>query len=587
MVEQKLTRQSEGTSRFCRHFFACGVLFGAISCILILVVGMVFETNDDREFSSILAGSFGLNNAGYTVFLNYVLSLFYKGVFLLLGTNLNWYVACSLIASCMALAAVQSIILEYVQSPHRWLLIVAIYLFVLHDQFLSFQFTKNAAFYTASACLCLMVATLRWNNSVLLSTVSGFLLVLGCLTRDKAALIVIAFFVPIVIGLFLRPRLRHESSPKIAEHALKRKSHSLPKRAFVVASILILVCTLLNQAVYSTKHWSEYLEINDINFSLLSSGELPIYEGNENLYSSLGLDLNDYNLYSDWSGGDPKVFSREVVESLSEAGRSSHVTVDAEQLINTLTSERGVEFQLLLVLLVAAIALLVSNRLGRTGVLAILLVLSAEVGYLLVSGSFSHRVFYSGVIGALSALLTLCLAPQVRGTGLKLSFGKRVMMRDSLVLTCCLFVTILSGLYAVGNFAETDVKWKRDSSYSRLLELVSEDKDHFYVFDRTTTTYLAMNGKNPLRTTGVDDYNNMAYLGGWIALTPVNRSALDRYNVQSGYELLGRLRDVYIVDSRHAEMICEFVRRHYCTDAQLVQVGQIGDTNIYCLSGIE
>lgn len=587
MVTQNEVEQNGRTSRFGRYFFVCGTLFGIISCGLILVIGMVFETNDDREFSSILAGSFGLDNAGYTVFLNYGLSLFYKGVFQLLGTELNWYVACSLIASCIALAAIQSIVLDTVRSPYRWVLIVAIYLFVVHDQFLSFQFTKNAAFYTAAACLCLTVAIVRQNNSVLLSAVSGFLLVLGCLTRDKAALIVIAFYIPLTIELLLRSRLCGESSPKSARGALIGKSFCSPMAALAAAAILIVACTLLNQAAYSTRPWSEYLEINDINFSLLSGGELPDYQGNEGLYSSLGLDLNDYDLYSDWSGGDSEVFSREVVESLSEVGQSSHKMAGVEQLINTLASERGVEFQLLLVLLTAVAALLVTNRLGRVGVFVILLVLGVEVGYLLISGSFSHRVFYSGVVGALSALFALCLAPQTRGSGLRLTLGRGIMTGDFLVLTCCLLATILSGMYAVKNYAETDVKWKRDPSYSRLLDLVSEDKGHFYVFDRTTITYLAMNGKNPLRTTGVDDYSNMAYLGGWIALTPVNRSGLDRYGVQSGYELLGRVQEAYIVDSRHAEMICQFVKKHYCADARLVQVGQIGDTYIYRLSGIE
>lgn len=584
---QNGAEQNDRTSRFGRYFFVCGTLFGIISCGLILVIGMVFETNDDREFSSILAGSFGLDNAGYTVFLNYGLSLLYRGIFQLLGTDLNWYVACSLIASCIALAAIQSVVLDTVRSPYRWLLVVAIYLFTVHDQFLSFQFTKNAAFYTAAACLCFTVAIVRRNNSVLLSGVSGFLLVLGCLTRDKAALIVIAFYIPLIIGLLLRPRLCGDSSPKSVRDVLTGKSYSLPMTALAAATIMIVACTLLNQAAYSTKSWSEYLEINDINFSLLSGGELPDYQGNEELYSSLGLDSNDYNLYSDWSGGDSEVFSRKVVESLSEAGSSSHEMVDAGRLIDTLVSERGVEFQLLLVLLTAVVALLVTNRLGRVEVLVILLVLGAEVGYLLISGSFSHRVFYSGVVGALSALLALCLAPQMRGSGLKLTFGRGIVAGDFFVLICCLLAILLSGMYAAKNYAETDVKWKRDSSYSRLLDLVSEDKSHFYAFDRTTTTYLAMNGKNPLRTTGVDDYSNMAYLGGWIALTPVNRSGFDQYGVQSGYELLGRVQGAYIVDSRHAEMICQFVRKHYCADAQLVQVGQIGDTYIYQLSGIE
>lgn len=581
-------KQSPGISKYGRYFIACGTVFGLITCGLILVVGMVFETNDDREFSSILAGSFGLDNAAYTVFINYALSLLYKGIFLLLGTDLNWYVACSLLLSCVALASIQAIILDCVRGPLRWFLVVAAYLFVVHDQFLSFQFTKNAAFYTAAAMIGFNAAFFRQeeqDNYHLLSVISGILLVLGFLTRDKAALLVIAFYILLDMGLFIYICVVRQHSFRSVAHAVTDKRHRAPVVSLVVAGLTIAVCTLLNQAAYSSEAWQEYLEINDINFSLLSGDALPGYQGNEELYNSLGLDLNDYELYRDWSGGDSEVFSLETVAPLLEVGSDSRQVIDLNQLINTLLAERGLAFQLLLVAIIAVGALLATNRFGKLAVIVLLLMLCAEVGYLLFSGSFSHRVFYSAVVGALTALLTtLFLIPQVRGSGVDLWAEGYSTTKSPILLAFCLLAVIAAGMYSAVNFSETDVRWKRDASYSRLLDLVREDKEHFYTFDRTTTTYLAMNGKNPLRTTGVDDYSNMAYLGGWIALTPVNRSGLNRYGVQSAYELLGSVQETYIIDSRHAEMICQFVRRHYCADAELVKVGQIGTTNIYNLN---
>lgn len=579
--------QSTKTSAFGRNFLSCCLLFGLVSCALILFIGMVFETNDDREFSSILAGSFGIENAAYTVFLNYVLSLFYKGLFLLLGTELNWYVAFSLIASCIALALIQAIVLESVPSPARWLCVLAVYLFVMHDQFLAFQFTKNAAFYTAAAGLGFTVALWGQVKSPVLSVVSGVLLVLGYLTRDKASILAIVFYITLNIGLLICSIKPGDVFSGGSSRPTLNNDYKVPIATLTIGLLTIIICTSINQLAYSSDDWREYLETNDINFSLLSAGELPDYGENKELYSSLGLDRNDYELYSDWSGGDSRVFSKEVVSTLASAETNLGKSTDVKELVDTLASEKGIELQLFTVVLAAVAALLITNRLGRIGVCAVLVLLCAEILYLLLSGSFSHRVFYSEIVGALFAALSLCLIPQIRSNGPATSRAIVNIKKEYILLIISAVAVVVSGMYAASNILSTDVRWKSDPSYSKLLEMVREDKSHFYAFDRTTTTYLAMNGKNPLRTTGVDDYSNMAYLGGWIALTPVNRSGLSERGMQSAYELLGRLKDSYIVDSRHAEMICQFVRRHYCAQAQLVCVGQIGSTYIYQLSGVE
>jgi len=215
-----------------------------------------------------------------------------------------------------------------------------------------------------------------------------------------------------------------------------------------------------------------------------------------------------------------------------------------------------------------------------------LLICALELVALAIAGNVTNRVLY-GPFAALSlaALFFLCAsicASEDSRCAAKHASGPAVTaLVTGLVLIACVGVSSSARL-----LEDTEFGWKSEEVAYLLEDQFADNKEILYLVDRPTLSDLETKYMNPLHALDKDAYENVSSLGGWLALTPVDRSTIARHAEQcdafsNGFEALASGVNVRLVDRYNSKYIEQYIVDHYNPGFSLEKESSIGDITIY------
>lgn len=563
----------------------------ALTFSSVLVVGCVFETNDDRIFSNILSGAYGSEYAFQTYYMSLGFTIPVSLLFGLLGTWVNWYVVVCLCITSLGFSVVSYLLIRSAGAKVGVCAILAVGSLFYYDQIIAFQWTKNSAFYAACGTLSLCVLlTSTKEEPLVVWLAASFVTMCGFLIRFTAALEACAVLLPCVIASVLLCVRKVDRGRRSWV-----SSHGDRVAVVVVAALLVVAFIGCNLLFYKTDSgWLRWDEFNDAKSDMLSFGKVPDYDENESAISAAGLNRNDWTLLSRWGVSDDTVFTPDKLEELSSL-KESVLSSTMSRVIDTCV---GVAKSYVFILSIALYILLCI--VGARGsnhhpfvMLGPAIICFGEVLALSIVGNTTNRVLYPPFASLVFAgLFLLCMADVCRRSSPCRARHAKVGTRLPF-LSFALLIACAGFFFSLERVQDTEFGWRDDGIAYAIEEEIKNNKNVLFLIDRPTLSDLETKYMNPLHSLDRGAYENASSLGGWLALTPVDLSTLEAHSSTddgkiNGFKVLGSERNVRLIDGYNKRYIEQFVRDHYNPDFSLVEDSSFGGIAIYKpLSGKE
>ena len=270
-----------------------------------------FGTNDDRDISNLLANVYGHNNGYYIAFVNVIFTRAISYLYQFTNNVTNWYVLICIVASFGALVIISDLIIK--RTTSFWVgLVLAFSLiaWLYKSHYIVFQFTHNATLYSMTGVLVLSDTFIEeWNRKSFVNAIIGIVFVLlGSLIRFQS----LYFTLPYFLLVFVFVLFFHKG--RVIDWSLFLKKWK-PIIAIAISLLLALSARYIHLAVLNSPALNDYYEYNLLRAELLDYG-LPDYEENIEAYSSMGITMEDAELFSAHVCLDNDVFSLETLQSL-------------------------------------------------------------------------------------------------------------------------------------------------------------------------------------------------------------------------------------------------------------------------------
>ncbi len=330
--------------------------FFFISVLLFFPIS--YETNDDILMIQLLSGYIGGVPLEFPVFSNVILGIFFKILFHI-NDDINWVVYFYITVNFFSLWG-----LVYCIIKSKLFLSVKIFgllvIFLFDAYFLTnLTYTTIAACATISGLIMVIPELLEHNGKKSSRLITSFvLIIIGCLIRIEAALMVFVLIFP----LFLLNIKRF----------INRRSLQI-----LVFPILLVSSVIIFNTVYLMAHpdWEQYYQYNKNHQQLRDTPRSLILDENPSFQKSVRWSENDRYLFFYWVKFDQQVFSNEKILALvNTINNWDHdindvITIFVEQY----SKKTAIDF--LYVLLASLIVFLLtsdSNKLFTTALLTIL-----------------------------------------------------------------------------------------------------------------------------------------------------------------------------------------------------------------------
>lgn len=539
-----------------------------LSALAVSLIGLAFalmlgylrlEENDDAFISNIYANVWGAGYTEYAVYVNVLLGLLLKPLYLWKST-VNWYVLWNLVMCFLSFWAISWLLIRRWKNGIGIALSLAVNLFFCWEHYCMFQYTKNAYLILVAGFLLFLdgLENEKGTRRLWQKLLPGILLILfGYMLRSSCFMVVAVFAGVCVLGDLLREGKWGRYVSWIA-----------------VTGVLLLSVTIFDWWYYQRDpSWAYYQEYNEARTTCIDYG-MPGYEAYQEEYESIGFSEVERFLMDWWVYADPEVYTLETVQEI--ASWRTDVGIGRLNLhldtIKEMYDEIIEEWLYLIPVVVLWLGLLLSDKKRKNGELLCFPVLILLLyWYLVCNGRVVHRAVYGIWLAAVVFMICRGELPEKE----KYSGG--------------FWAAGLLFLLSASVWGKEAVLQREENlgvNYQELWQYIENDKEHLYLIDTITVVKDGMESGSPLGTPGSESRSNVYLLGGWQVPTPTTNAVLENYGITNPFrELAERNEDVILVDNELVKQKEEYLQRNYDEDAKLQLIGQVGGFDLYVVAG--
>lgn len=260
------------------------IITGILIIASYLLFTLQYETNDDSMIMNYISGLYTGRPEIMPFYMeapySYLISCLY-----MLTTRISWYSVAFLVINAASVIAISMVLMQENDSPAKYLMflgvILALYLYCL----VNLQYTTVAGFAGAAACaiICGMEQEdSKWKRRWQIAGAAIFMFL--CYTiRNQSMQVVVLVLVLILAGnkLLLHKRIKNQLM------------------AFIACMIVIALSYGCNTIYIRHTGWEDYARLQTVRGGYMDY-ECPPYEGNEELYASVGWDEESTELIRNW-----------------------------------------------------------------------------------------------------------------------------------------------------------------------------------------------------------------------------------------------------------------------------------------------
>ncbi len=521
------------------------------------IFGIHFETNDDVGMAGIVAGVTGVPSAR-TVFINVILGKIIKTVTSMCG-GYNWYTIAQVGGIFVSLCVVTYMLLKRHQKD-GFPCSIFILMYFGYEMYVNLQFTKTAGVATVAGTL-LIAYTLEYQQHIICYILGTVLLVIGSLYRFDACGLALIFLSYIGFSYIYRWHKDCREKRKIVNYFLGWGG---------VLLVVISAKFLDIHAYNSLAEYNEFREYNELRAELLDHG-FPDYYENQELYETLNISESDLKLFKKWNFADPDVFNVDSMKKMVEAKPAKTVNVSLiKDFIYQIFHGNILEHGYIIYIVLIVVVLLLDEMSYKLVIWNCVLYGGIEFYFYYTDRYLLHRV--ETVMWLTQSLLLLYCC----------EWRPKMKKKLQYYIGIILVVLLINGNLYVDKYKENRV----DRLYYReILEEISRDKEHLYVLG--TLDDLVSKSYDAQDTIPYGVRSNNTLLGGWGTELPTENAVLNRYGVQNIYRDVVNNPNIYIAGFGDVQDILGYIQRHYCADAQLVWVRNVGTLSVYHVIGTQ
>lgn len=574
-----------------------------LMCLFIFLIYIVFgtltyESDDDEVMNLIAAGAFGVKNRQHLVFSNILYgklisalySVFPKlNMYLFLMLFLNFaavyivsYMAASRVIVRLEKSDKELKSIDYVLVSSGMAFVVSC--FLATEYFRSLQFSKNAGLYTAVGVAVLYSWYKEKNVFKNLTWIPGlFFLWLGFAVRDYAFLSAMLECFAVLFGLFVLNIKTHIDN--IREKKLGVIKDNYRVIILIVISVLgIGLLKVVNDKAYEKPEWKEFLEFNRYRAEL-TDYSMPDFYANYDALAEIDFDLVDYYLFNSWAFADTDRFNTETLKTLVEirGNDSKKLTLTVKKFLASLTEFEAkstgrvvcaVWIALLLFLcFVAEGKNILLYGISTAGILA-------EYWYLSCVGRVIWRAEMMAWIAAIIVYLTVFSYESDYKLNILPPGDNFKRFSVALALLCMMFVKLGNGVYnfvavkGVHFYSQVTTKYDMYTGF---------DRDNLYIFTLNVTGPSVVDDIAKINCDYEDYFYNVTFCGGWTVSSPLQKSILDKYGVDSNvFTALVTKDNVYLVDNSNTYLLVEkYLDKKFDDKVSIKKVGTVNGCDIY------
>lgn len=521
------------------------------------------ETNDDLMMASFSYGYMG-EYSERLVFINTILGLLLKGLMQIM-LNTPWYAILQCLTVYLSFSAIVYLLRRKFAGKRSIVPITALFLFFGYEFFCSLQFTKTAAAAVTAGVLFMFYAVSE-TKKVRSYLVAGAYILLGSLYRFRIFEMIL-IFVFAVGAAMLWERLHRKDWRGIVQLCVP----------FAVALVVCFGCYLGDRWSYNHfENWSGFWEYNALRDDLQNSkidvdqsNGFPDYSTNEELYTSLGITWNDYQLYTSSNFADTELFTKDVVQALVEA--KGNKPINASFLISfVLTIGKGMlqyaSFPILCIAVFAAFFGLPKKKLWHLVVPIYLTLAFAGVQlYFFYRGRYlQSRTDISLIFAVFCILLLNCVEPDICLPSRR---------KTAILVSGALMISQVSYYYDSRHSYRVELE---NSSYMKVHELMTSDPDHFY-FYYASWKYFPDKMYSIWNIGEKGCGANQSALGTWRVSTAMVQEKFENYGIQNPYRDMLEKDGIYVMCAADVQIqqVLTHIREHYDPNANAYMVKSV------------
>ncbi|WP_189270113.1 hypothetical protein [Pseudobutyrivibrio ruminis] len=542
-----------------------------INVVVLGVVLLLFEPtikSDDYDLSMVLYGAL---NGEYSSITMYCLPSFGAIIksLLIIIPEIPWYAVVNYIFIFLSLFFISIVFCRY---KNRCLLFEIVLLpFFAYELYIRMTFTKTAGIIIISGLLVLLyLIDCSSKNKAIWGCSIAWILMGISIRSTMLNLILEVFISAFIISFFV---VKNE-----------RKKIIIIKFIITVLALLFLGKILFNVNSDIKNNYDEWVTYSQYNNARarLQDYYMPEYDDFEESYKEIGVSKNDYIAFKTWGLYiDYDFFTIErlnAIASIDEMPAKSNLfdTV-MKNLFSYYFSETGFYF-LLLVMMLFFCANGVSTIDKSIIVVSVGGCSFLAYAYMSYLGRLQHHVDLSIMIAA-----TVLVMYYYYKYDCSIKNKRQALLVVVIIITVflCRFNTSISKASYYANDVENQKKLYDDNK--KIMDLLSNDKEHVYVFCPHTTNFFYDCIFEPFEVIPKGYYSNLEMTNRY-RIPSWDSIAID-YGIDNYFKEATDSAEILFVDSDinngWIDVVQTFINEHYCSGAEYELVNKYGTINIY------
>lgn len=571
---------------FLKNYWNCkkGVLRAIVKNIIILLILLfVFEPtpkSDDYDQVMIVNGAFTGKYSPYLPYCNYFFSKFNQILYSLFP-NISWYYVLQYFLIFVSLTLVIAIFEEKEVNDKRYrdFVVFTILLFCGYELYIRFTFTKVAGITIISGFITLLNLILKEQKKAIKYFFPCVLVLVGMTIRGSMYLLVVEVFASsFVIFIIEAKRINSNKLNQIA--------------MFIFLVFLLYLCNigLSKFHVYmigQDEVWKEWYQANSAR-ARLQDYDMADFETYEKEYSTIGVSYNDYCAWKENAIYiDKEYFTIELLEDIADIKPIQTEKSIIQILIGTIRNSLSYYLKdtgIYIFLIASVLLFLYGGKDSLKYIIIVFLFCFFAYLYMDYRGRLQHHVDICVLMAGAFLLLYYSyrsenITPQLDVKGL-------ILISNIVILFVTLFYNeISSSSYYGSQYGNISSKKEQQQKNKETLDMLSEDKGHYYLFAALDTNYIYDDVWGMFQKVELGYYSNLGISNRYYF--PNFEATLENYEINNIMEESIDSDVIYFASTVHnndyINIVTTYIREHYNKRAYSILVKQVGEVNVYSI----
>lgn len=551
--------------------------------IVLLILLLVFEPtpkSDDYDQVMILNGAFTGKYSSYLPYCNYFFSKFNQILYTLFP-NIPWYYVVQYVFIFLSLTLIMTIFEEKEKNDKRYrdFIVFVILLLCGYELYIRFTFTKVAGIAIISGFIALLDLILKEQKKTIKYFFSCVLILIGMTIRDGMYLLVVEVFASSFFIFMIEAKKNNKN--KLNQMAM-----------FIFFVILLYICSigLSKYHVYMVgqdKVWKEWFQVNSAR-ARLQDYDMADFETYKKEYSSIGMSYNDYCTWKNHAiYADKEYFTPDLLKKIADIKpiqtEKSIIKILIVSFHNSLSyylKDTGIY-----IFLIAAVLLfLCGSKDSLKYIIIIFLFCFLAYLYMDYRGRLQHHVDICVLMAG--AFLLLYYSYRFESTTSQWDVKGIILISNIVILFVTLFYNgISSSSYYANLYGDVSSKKERQQKNKETLDILSEDKSHYYLFAALDTNYIYDDVWGMFQKVKLGYYSNLGICNRYYF--PNFELTLENYEINNimkesiNSDVIRFASTVHNPD--YINVVTTYIREHYNERVYSILVKQVGEVSVYSI----